>query len=163
MTSELDPTSAIGEPRALLPDESRYCDIDEHHSRLVYRGGMTGFPSGSVRLWLRVEGFAVLVVAVYLYARSEHSWVAFAALFLVPDISFVGYLAGPRVGAVVYNLAHSYVGPLLLALAALMNGQALTWALIWAAHIGFDRALGYGLKYPTSVGETHLGRIGRRQ
>ena len=47
-------------------------------------------------------------------------------------------------------------------LAALMNGQTLMWALIWAAHIGFDRALGYGLKYPTSFGETHLGRIGRR-
>ena len=124
---------------------------------------MTGFPSGSVRLLLRVEGLAVFGVEVYFYAHLEYSWVAFAALFFVPDISFVGYLAGPRVGAVVYNLAHSYVGPLLLAVAALTNRQTLMWALIWAAHIGFDRALGYGLKYPTSFGETHLGRIGRHR
>jgi hypothetical protein len=33
-------------------------------------------------------------------------------------------------------------------------------ALIWLAHIGFDRALGYGLKYKAGFGFTHLGRIG---
>ena len=85
----------------------------------------------------------------------------FAALFFVPDVSFGGYLAGPRVVAAIYNIAHSYVGPLILAATMLSVGLGLTLALVWAAHVGFDRALGYGLKYPTAFGDTHLGRIGR--
>ena len=120
-----------------------------------------GAVHGSVRLWLRLEGLAVLVLAVYLYARGGHSWVVFAALFFVPDISFAAYLAGPRIGAALYNVAHSYVGPLLVAVALLATGSTLMWALIWGAHIGFDRALGYGLKYPTGFRDTHLGQIGR--
>jgi hypothetical protein len=103
----------------------------------------------------------VLVLAVYLYARGGYSWSIFAALFLLPDISFAGYLAGPRIGAAVYNVAHSYAGPLLMAVALLTTGAALMLALIWAAHVGFDRALGYGLKYPTAFADTHLGRIGK--
>lgn len=115
---------------------------------------------GSVRLWLRAEGAAVLVLAVLLYRGGDASWVVFAALFLVPDLSFAAYLAGPRAGAVVYNLMHSYALPLLLAVAILGTGNSPAIPLIWAAHIGFDRALGYGLKYPTAFGNTHLGRIG---
>jgi hypothetical protein len=118
---------------------------------------------GPVRAWLRLEGLLTLVVSAYLYARSGHSWLVFAALFLVPDASFAGYLAGPRIGAIVYNIAHSQVGPLLLAIAALTTGATFMYPLIWAAHIGFDRALGYGLKYQTAFGDTHLGRIGRPQ
>jgi hypothetical protein len=120
-----------------------------------------GAVHGSVRLWLRLEGLVVLVLAVYLYARGGHSWVVFAALFFVPDISFAAYLAGPRIGAAVYNVAHSYVGPWLVGLALFATGATLMWALIWGAHVGFDRALGYGLKYPTAFRDTHLGRIGR--
>ena len=116
-----------------------------------------------MRVWLRLEGLLVFIVAATLYARGGHSWAMFAALFFVPDVSFAGYLAGPRVGAVVYNVAHSYIGPLLFAMAAFASGTTLMWTLIWAAHIGFDRALGYGLKYSSSFGDTHLGRIGRRQ
>jgi hypothetical protein len=37
----------------------------------------------------------------------------------------------------------------------------LSLATIWIAHIGFDRALGYGLKYGSGFTHTHLGRIGR--
>ena len=122
---------------------------------------MAGAVEGSVRTWLRVEGLLTLLAAAYLYHQLGHSWVAFLSWFFVPDISFAGYAAGPRVGAAVYNLAHSDVGPLLLALAALATGSPLAAALIWAAHIGFDRALGYGLKYPTAFGDTHLGRIGK--
>src|SRR5688572_16742267 len=69
-----------------------------------------------VRTWLRLEGAAVLVVAVVLYARGDHSWGLFALLFLAPDLGFAGYLAGPRIGAIVYNALHSYVGPLALAI-----------------------------------------------
>ena len=74
----------------------------------------------------------------------------------------LGYLAGPRAGARAYNLAHSHVAPALLALLGVTALPAvLPCAALWAAHIGFDRALGYGLKSETRFGETHLGRIGR--
>lgn len=116
---------------------------------------------GAVRVWLRLEGLAVLVLAVVLYARGDHSWLLFALLFLVPDVSLGGYAAGARVGAAAYNAVHSYTGPLALASVLLVSGAPLAIPLIWIAHIGFDRAVGYGLKYPTAFGDTHLGRIGR--
>ncbi|HEV3052332.1 MAG TPA: DUF4260 domain-containing protein [Longimicrobium sp.] len=122
-------------------------------------GAVTGAP----RAWLRVEGLAVLALAVLLYERGGHSWLLLAVLFLAPDLSFLGYLAGPRMGAMAYNLAHSYVGPAALAAWALLTGRPPVPSLIWAAHIGFDRAVGYGLKYPTDFADTHLGRLrGRR-
>lgn len=106
----------------------------------------------------------MLALAVLLYARGGHSWMLFGVLFLAPDLSFLGYLAGPRIGAAAYNLAHSYAGPGIAAALALLTGRPPVLALIWAAHIGFDRALGYGLKYPTDFKDTHLGRLpgGRR-
>lgn len=73
-----------------------------------------------------------------------------------------GYLSGPRWGASVYNLAHSYVGPALLALCPLAIGGdwALLSAAIWVAHIGLDRMLGFGLKYGSAFADSHLGRVG---
>jgi len=109
---------------------------------------------------LRLEGFVALLLAVYIYARGDSSWLIFAGLFFVPDLSFSGYLAGPRVGAAIYNAGHSYAGPLVLALALLSVGISAVWAVVWIAHIAFDRALGYGLKYPSAFADTHLGRIG---
>lgn len=123
----------------------------------------SGAATGSVRLWLHLEGFAAAAVAAYLYARGGHSWLLFAALFLVPDLSFAAYLAGPRVGAAVYNALHSYVGPLAPAAFFLAVGRPQVLSLIWAAHIGVDRLVAYGLKYPTEFGDTHLGMIGRRR
>jgi hypothetical protein len=116
-----------------------------------------------VKVWLRLEGLLVLLLAAYAYRDLGGSWVLFGALFFVPDVSFAGYLAGPRAGAAVYNAAHSYAGPLLCALALFLAAATarLPLVLIWAAHVGFDRALGYGLKYPTAFQDTHLGRIGR--
>jgi hypothetical protein len=113
-------------------------------------------------VWLRLEGLVALALSTYLCLNEGGSWLLFGALFFVPDISFAGYLAGPRVGAMVYNVAHSYVGPITLAAAFFVSGKpALSLALVWAAHVGFDRALGYGLKYPTAFRDTHLGRIGQ--
>jgi hypothetical protein len=123
---------------------------------------LPGAVAGAPRAWLRLEGLAVLILAVLLYQRGGHSWLLFAVLFLAPDLSFTGYLAGPRVGAFVYNLAHSYVGPAVAAAVAIGTGRPPVVALLWAAHIGFDRVLGYGLKYPSGFADTHLGRIGRR-
>lgn len=112
--------------------------------------------------WQRLEGLALLGLAALAYGRLGPGWGMFAILFLTPDLSFFGYLAGPRIGALTYNLAHSLIGPLLLAGAGLFADQSLILALslIWLAHIGFDRALGYGLKSPEAFGVTHLGLIG---
>jgi hypothetical protein len=122
---------------------------------------MAGAVTGSVRRVLRLEGMAVLLAAGLIYAHQGHSWWLFLALFLAPDLSFLGYLAGAGVGAAVYNAAHSYVGPLAAGALSLLEPALAPVALIWGAHVGFDRALGYGLKHPTSFQDTHLGRIGR--
>ncbi len=121
--------------------------------------------SGGVRTILRIEGLAVLAAAAIMYGKSGFGWSTFVLFFLAPDLSFVGYLAGSRVGAAAYNAAHSYIG----ALACFSAGLVLVApplevaGLIWCAHIGFDRALGYGLKYAAGFAFTHLGRIGRTQ
>ena len=119
--------------------------------------------SGGVRGLLRLEGLALLIACVALYARFNGDWVLFLKLFLLPDLSFAAYLFGPRAGAVAYNTMHSTLGALALAVFGYIAGEpgALLIALIWLAHIGFDRALGYGLKYASAFGDTHLGRVGR--
>ena len=122
-----------------------------------------GSVGGGVRLLLRLEGLAVLVMAAAAYAQFGAGWAFFAWLFLLPDLSFLAYVAGPRVGAAAYNAAHSYAGALgLLALGVLAAMPlALAAGLVWCAHIGLDRAMGYGLKYATGFGDTHLGPAGR--
>jgi Domain of unknown function (DUF4260) len=118
--------------------------------------------AGTPRLLLRLEGAALVLVAAALYWRLGESWWMFAILILAPDLSLLAYFGGPRFGAIVYNALHATVGPFVLALA----GMVLPWelaialTLIWLAHIGADRALGYGLKYASGFGFTHLGRIG---
>jgi hypothetical protein len=117
-----------------------------------------------VRGVLRAEGLALLAGAAALYWRVGGDWKQFAILFLAPDLSFAGYLAGPRIGAAAYNTMHSTLLPLVLGACgvALAAPLATQIALIWLAHVGFDRALGYGLKYARGFGFTHLGRIGRQ-
>lgn len=117
--------------------------------------------SGGVRATLRLEGLLGVVVASAVYLHLGGSALMFAVLFLAPDISLLGYLAGPRVGALSYNALHSTAGPLVLATAGLAAPGLLPFALIWLAHIGLDRALGYGLKYAAGFRLTHLGRLGR--
>jgi hypothetical protein len=121
--------------------------------------------TGSMRVWLRLEGFSAFMLAVYFYRQAQGSWLLFAILFLAPDLAMLGYLAGARIGAAVYNAAHSYILPLaLVAFAILSDRRALLpYTLIWIAHIGFDRTLGYGLKYASGFGHTHLGWIGKQR
>jgi len=109
---------------------------------------------------VRIEGAVVLLLSVLLYILNGESWLLFVLLFLAPDVSMLGYLSGPRTGAVSYNLFHTYVLPGLLAAFGLLTGSPLlvSLALVWFAHIGFDRMVGYGLKYPTGFSDTHLGR-----
>ena len=122
-----------------------------------------GAVTGAVRFTMQTEGLAIGAAAILIYFRAGSSWQEFALLFLLPDLSMLGYLAGPRVGALAYNAAHSYVGPALLATVGLATSDTLVMpiALIWVAHIGFDRMLGFGLKYGAGFGYTHLGRVGR--
>jgi hypothetical protein len=123
---------------------------------------MSGSAKGGLRWLLRAEGAALLAGAMLAYDLAGNGWLLFALLFLVPDLSMLGYLAGPRPGAALYNAAHATPGPIALAAAGLLAAPALLpFALIWLAHIGFDRMLGYGLKYAADFHETHLGRIGR--
>src|SRR5215470_11831980 len=119
--------------------------------------------SGVPRILLRIEGAFICAITIVLYWRLGDTWWLFAILFLAPDLSFLAYLGGTRIGAFAYNLLHTITGPILLALAALFvpYEPAMAIALIWLAHCGFDRALGYGLKYEAGFGFTHLGRIGR--
>jgi Domain of unknown function (DUF4260) len=124
-------------------------------------GVVTGFPA----LLLRTEGATVLMLSLFLYAKSGGSWLLYVVLLLVPDLGMLGYFGGTRAGSVTYNLVHTYVPPAALALVGVTFGNrpATAIALIWFGHIGMDRLLGYGLKYPTAFRHTHLGVIGARQ
>ena len=122
-----------------------------------------GAVKAPVRSWLRLEGLALALAALWGFWMLGGSWWQLLVLALAPDLSFLAYLAGPRVGAAVYNLAHTYLFPVLLAAAGFWLWLPLLThaALIWIIHIGADRALGYGLKYPDAFTSTHLGKIGR--
>jgi hypothetical protein len=122
-----------------------------------------GSASGRVRAVLRLEGAAAFAAAIALYGHTGFSWLAFVVLFLAPDLSMLAYLVGPRAGALAYNLVHTYALALPVALAGFALGSpvASTLGLILIAHIGFDRMLGFGLKYASGFGDTHLSRIGR--
>lgn len=123
----------------------------------------TGAATGGVRILLRLEGLVLLLGMTLLYAQWEGSWLVYVLLFFAPDLSFAGYLAGPRAGAIAYNAAHTYLAPIVLMTLGFAAAAplVLSIAMIWLAHIGFDRALGYGLKYSEGFGYTHLGRIGK--
>ena len=110
---------------------------------------------------LRLEAAAALAVAAGLYGTPGGSWALFALLLLAPDLSAVGYLAGPAAGAACYNAAHTYLIPAALWAFGLAAGHPHLplLALIWAAHIGLDRLLGYGLKYPDGSKHTHLDGV----
>lgn len=113
------------------------------------------------KLFLHAEGLAVLAAACFVYGKLGSSWGTFALLFLAPDLSMLGYIAGPKPGSWCYNLAHTYLGPALLACILCATGlhHLLFLAVVWTAHLGFDRLLGYGLKYPTHFKDTHLNRV----
>ena len=117
----------------------------------------------TVRSWLRVEGVAAFIAGLALYGWLGGPWLFAVPLLLLPDVSMVGYLRDPRLGALTYNLVHNWaIGLAVLGLGYLAQSTPLAIAgAILVAHVGMDRALGYGLKLPTSFQETHLGRIGR--
>ena len=121
-------------------------------------GPATGYTKGAVRAMLQIEGAAIAVAGCIAFASSGASWWLFAALILVPDLAMIGYVFGPRIGALTYNLAHTYLAPVALGVFAWAVGAGALWPLvwIWVVHIAVDRTLGYGLKYAAGFTSTHL-------
>ncbi len=120
---------------------------------------LTGHP----RMILMVEGFALFALCIFVYWKFGSSWWLFGALILAPDIGMIGYLHNPRTGALLYNALHFTTLPIAVGVCAYLWAEPLAFsiAVIWLAHIGMDRMLGYGLKYETAFVDTHLGRIGK--
>src|SRR5699024_12098166 len=113
------------------------------------------------KVMLYIEGFSILVLSLYWYGYHQFSWVLFFVFLLAPDLSALGYLINNRVGAIIYNVFHTYsipIGVIVLG-EALSNSVVLATGLIWLAHIGMDRMVGYGLKYPTAFKDKHLNQI----
>lgn len=112
----------------------------------------------------RLEGLAVFIASTVFYFYTGLAWWAYPLFILTVDVFMIGYLANPKLGAVIYNIGHSYTLPSLLAVLALITGNDLVTgtACIWLAHIGMDRAFGFGLKLPTGFKQTHLGKIGSK-
>jgi hypothetical protein len=115
----------------------------------------------TVAFWLRAEGLAAFAAGVALYGALGGQWLFVLPLLLAPDIAAAGYLANPRIGAFTYNLFHNWA----IGLAALGVGiwlaatPVMLAGAILVAHVGMDRAAGYGLKYPTFFKDTHFKRI----
>ena len=112
-------------------------------------------------LLLRAEGGMVFGASLLLYGELRANWVLFVVLVLAPDLSMLGYLLGLRFGTALYNLVHALVVPLLLIALSIFYKQfwLQPYGLIWTAHIGLDRLLGFGLKYPTRFSDTHFERL----
>jgi Domain of unknown function (DUF4260) len=117
------------------------------------------------KVLLRAEGWVILTVSFAAYRQLDGNWVLFFLLFLWPDLFMLGYLVNARLGAALYNLVHTEIGPVYLGSIAVFEHwhNTLLFAIIWIAHIGFDRTLGYGLKYSTFFKDTHLQRVASSQ
>ncbi len=138
------------------PARSNRHDRNHDHNA----GGATSVIPDTVRFWLRAEGAAALVAGGILYQALGGNWLFALPLLLLPDLSAVGYLGGPRLGSFTYNLVHNWViGLASLGLGAWLSSELLLFAgTILVAHVGMDRLVGYGLKHTTSFKDTHLQR-----
>ena len=119
--------------------------------------------AGGVRALLRLEGFAAFAQRSRCTGTPAFPGRCSRCFSSHPICRCWPYLAGPRAGALGYNFAHTYAAALALTLVGFLGGApaAAAVGLIWIGHIGFDRALGYGLKYSTGFGDSHLGQLGR--
>ena len=113
------------------------------------------------KLLLQAEGAALLISSAYFYHSLGFAWWIFLLLFLWPDLFMVGFLLNAKIGAALYNLVHTETLALALTLFSFSThrAQAMAFSMIWLAHIGFDRAIGFGLKYGTTFNDTHLQHV----
>jgi len=114
-----------------------------------------------VKKMVKMEALVVFIGTICLYYHYELNWWIFLIFLLAPDLAMFGYAINKRVGAIIYNLFHTYsLSLLLLGYALMMQSQLfLTIGLIWTAHIAMDRIVGYGLKYVSDFKDTHLQKI----
>lgn len=121
-----------------------------------------GFVTGKVRWLLRLEGLAIFFFALMAYEFMGFTWGFFVLVFFIPDVSWLAYFHSSKVGAFVYNIMHSYILPLMLFAYGFFVSSSIAnqLAIVWVAHIGFDRALGFGLKYAQGFRYTHFGKLG---
>jgi hypothetical protein len=124
---------------------------------------LVGVVVGMPCFWLRLEGAALAAGCLIAYSTTGQPWWLVPVTILLPDVLALGYAVGPRIGARLYNLSHVTAFPALVIGLGWWQGNALIAALglIWLAHIGFDRLMGFGLKYDDSFQHTHLSE-GRR-
>lgn len=116
---------------------------------------------GRPRLFLRLDGLVLFIGSLALFGRTDQHWWLVPLLLFVPDVFMVGYARSTKVGALIYNLGHTYLLPTLIAFYGWYSSHSLVLAigLIWLAHIGMDRFAGYGLKYDDDFKHTHLGSL----
>ena len=121
--------------------------------------------SGAPRRWLRVEGAVVVAGSLIAYSATGQARWLVPLTFLLPDLTMIGYLGGPRRGSYLYNLGHSTPLPAAIVAIGWWQDKSLVVALglVWVAHSGVDRLLEYGLKYKDHFHHTHLGRLGRNR
>ncbi|MFD2042973.1 DUF4260 domain-containing protein [Ornithinibacillus salinisoli] len=114
-----------------------------------------------VKVFLHIEGLATLLLSIFVYFYFDLNWLLFVLLLFAPDLSMLGYLFNNHLGAILYNIFHTYIVPILLVFIAFLVDHSILMSigLIWFAHIGMDRMIGYGLKYPTDFKNTHLNRV----
>lgn len=119
------------------------------------------FVTGKPKTWLRLEGIILFIATLILFSQTNQKWWLFITLLFLPDIFMIGYIRNTKWGAFIYNLGHSYLAPFTLIFISWLNKSQLGIAIgiIWLAHIGMDRGLGYGLKYDQSFKTTHLGSL----
>ncbi|HHT7237355.1 MULTISPECIES: DUF4260 domain-containing protein [Bacillus] len=110
---------------------------------------------------LHFEGLVILLATIYTYSLYGFSWIIFFVFFLAPDLSMLAYGINNHVGAKIYNLFHTYIISILFVLigAFFKVDTVIMIGLIWTAHIGMDRMVGYGLKYETDFKDTHMQRL----
>jgi hypothetical protein len=138
-------------------------DVTAASSVTPAAAGTSGTVTGVPRCWLRLEAAVLLVGSLIAFSATGQPWWLVPLTILVPDLLAAGYLGGTRMGAHLYNLAHSTFLPAAVAGLGWWQGRPLVLALglVWLAHIGADRLLGYGLKYGDGFQHTHLGQLGR--
>lgn len=110
---------------------------------------------------LHVEGFSVLALCIYFYNYYEFSWLLFIILLFVPDLAIFGYSLSTEIGAIIYNIVHTYTIAIAIVCIGIITSEQMILAagIIWTAHIGMDRMFGFGLKYPTNFKDTHFNRL----
>lgn len=113
---------------------------------------------------LKIENLALLILGILLFAQTEYSWWWFLGLFFVPDISILGYLLNPKIGAICYNFVHNFIIGIAFYLLGVyfQNIECQVVGSVLFSHSAFDRILGFGLKYSDDFKNTHLGRIGEK-